>query len=422
LRELCGDVKQTHHNNDLKSLGRHVRSCLSGNCSIPCSGESCLQRYFATSALLLETSRHDKVLRECLSRAGEFAAKLTTGQARTLIRLSLSRLVGRGAPGVKDRVTTAVAELWRLILGAKGDDISTVFIEFFKENQNTQASVRELVGKFVYPLVSEKPAQQWHLVLQEAGLDSPPVVREFRQAASWHVGRKGKEAPASFMSYNVNGLMARWERAEGSNGFQTVVKVAEYPDVLCLQETKCTLTKLLRLPGFSIWCREHGYDHVYVHWTKADNHRGGVGYAGVAVLSKCRATEAVFGMQVDSSEARVMHLKFGDLSVVNVYAPCVGYDPEAHVRKKLFFNQLSKFLKAVAAQNKNLVLCGDLNVNPRRQDWHEKAFIHMRSLREKSAVWEHPAPRRTRSTATMDCCDSSVALTCGSACTRRRTG
>ena len=198
----------------------------------------------------------------------------------------------------------------------------------------------------------------------------PPVVKEFRQAASRHDGRSETTGPFSFMSYNVNGFTARWERTRESNGFQTVVKAANYPDVLCLQETKCTLSTMLKLPDFESWCKEQGYKHLYAHWTKADNHRGGVGYAGIAIFSKCEATEAVFGMNTDTGEARVVHLKFKNLTVVNVYAPCVGYDPEAHARKKLFFNQLRKLLKDEASKNKNLILCGDLNVNPRPQDWH----------------------------------------------------
>ena len=173
LRVLCEDVKQTHHCNDFKALGKHTRTCLAGNCSIPCDGRACLQRYYAACVQLVQTSLHDNVLREGLSRAGEFMERLSTGQAQILIKLSLSRLASRRALEVKDRVVNAAVELWKKTIEAKGDEIHTAFVEFFEDNQGRHTLVQELVAKFVYPLVSTRPAPQWHVVLQKAGLDSP---------------------------------------------------------------------------------------------------------------------------------------------------------------------------------------------------------------------------------------------------------
>ena len=93
-----------------------------------------------------------------------------------MVQLSLSRLVGRIASGVKDRVVTAINGTWKSVIAAKGNVISETFTKFFEENRQTPDTAKEIVGKFVYPLVSEKQSPEWRQVLQEAGLESPPVV------------------------------------------------------------------------------------------------------------------------------------------------------------------------------------------------------------------------------------------------------
>ena len=109
LSKICEDVGRTHDCSDCKLLGKHVISCLANNCSLPCGNASCVQRYYHTAVRLIEFTKQDKILRECFSRLGEFAEQLTTKQAQTLVQLSLSRLVGRIASGVKDRVVTAIS-------------------------------------------------------------------------------------------------------------------------------------------------------------------------------------------------------------------------------------------------------------------------------------------------------------------------
>ena len=43
-----------------------------------------------------------------------------------------------------------------------------------------------------------------------------------------------------------------------------------------------------------------------------------------------------------------------------------------------------------AKTNKPIICAGDLNINPRRVDWHEKAFASMSTLRSASGSNHHP--------------------------------
>ena len=64
---------------------------------------------------------------------------------------------------------------------------------------------------------------------------------------------------------------------------------------------------------------------------------------------------------------------------------CVGYDIVKTQARLEFDKKLASFIKKIAEiSEKDIIWTGDLNVNPRRQDWHEKAFEHMAKMKKET--------------------------------------
>ena len=83
------------------------------------------------------------------------------------------------------------------------------------------------------------------------------------------------------ISYNVNGI-----RAAVTKGFLSWLE-NESPDVICIQETKAQIDQM---PNFEI--SSLGYDSYYFSAQKK-------GYSGVAILSKQKPDNVVYGMGIE---------------------------------------------------------------------------------------------------------------------------
>jgi exodeoxyribonuclease-3 len=108
------------------------------------------------------------------------------------------------------------------------------------------------------------------------------------------------------ISYNVNGI-----RAALKKGFLEWL-VAANPDVICLQEIKAQEDQL----DLSLF-ETAGYPYTY--WFSAQKK----GYSGVAVLSKTKPKNIVFGTGIESMdfEGRNIRADFSDVSVMSLYLP-----------------------------------------------------------------------------------------------------
>ena len=104
------------------------------------------------------------------------------------------------------------------------------------------------------------------------------------------------------VSWNINSLRKRQERL-----FEWLESIK--PDIVCLQETKCTDEQF---PALAL--QSTGYDAVY-HGEKS--------YNGVAILSKVklRNIRASLCNEVVDLQARVISATSGNLRVYSVYAP-----------------------------------------------------------------------------------------------------
>ncbi|HWY31798.1 MAG TPA: exodeoxyribonuclease III [Candidatus Acidoferrum sp.] len=145
------------------------------------------------------------------------------------------------------------------------------------------------------------------------------------------------------LSWNVNGL-----RAVLKKNFLDFLEV-EKPDILCLQETKCTPDQVEQLwPG-----------HYTTYWNSAQKK----GYSGTAIFTKERPVKVQphIGIEEHDNEGRVLTAEFKEFFLVNVYVPNSKRELERLPYRQQWDAEFLKFLKKLE-KKKPVVFCGDLNV------------------------------------------------------------
>jgi exodeoxyribonuclease III len=155
------------------------------------------------------------------------------------------------------------------------------------------------------------------------------------------------------VSWNINSLRKRQER------FVTWLRETQ-PDVVCLQETKCTDEQF---PTDAL--REVGY-HAAFHGQKS--------YNGVAIVSKQppQNVRAALCDEEEDPQARVIAATVAGVRVFSVYAPngqAVG--SPAYEYKLKWYERLATCLRDHENGSRDLVVCGDYNVAPADEDVHD---------------------------------------------------
>ncbi len=156
------------------------------------------------------------------------------------------------------------------------------------------------------------------------------------------------------ISYNVNGI-----RAALTKGFDTWIDETK-ADVICLQEIKANPDQL----DLSIF-EKRGYHHFWYPARKK-------GYSGVAILSKEKPDNIVYGTGIKESddEGRVIRADFGDVSVLSIYAPSGSSGDERQDFKMLWLASFQKYLNKLKKERPNLILAGDFNICHKAIDIH----------------------------------------------------
>jgi exodeoxyribonuclease-3 len=154
------------------------------------------------------------------------------------------------------------------------------------------------------------------------------------------------------VSWNINSLRKRQERL-------LAWLAATQPEVVCLQETKCTDEQF---PGLDL--RAAGY-HSAFHGQKS--------YNGVAIISKTepRDVRAALCDEEEDPQARVIAATIGELRVYSIYAPngqAVG--SPAYDYKLKWYARLRNCLERENSEQ-HLVICGDFNVAPKDEDVYD---------------------------------------------------
>jgi exodeoxyribonuclease III len=162
-------------------------------------------------------------------------------------------------------------------------------------------------------------------------------------------------------TWNVNSITARLPLVERWLD-------SARPDVLCLQETKCTDE---RFPEEAF--RELGYNCQSF---------GQPTYNGVAIISsaECRDVQRGFPDSPDA-HARLLAATVNGVSIVNVYVPngqAVG--TEKYHFKLGWMRRLRQFFDSHYDRRKPVLLCGDFNVAPEDRDVHNPKLWQGRIL------------------------------------------
>ena len=145
------------------------------------------------------------------------------------------------------------------------------------------------------------------------------------------------------ISWNVNGL-----RAVLKKNFLEFLE-AEKPDVLCLQETKCTPDQVGQL-----WPASYT-----TFWNSAEKK----GYSGTAIFTKTRPIKVMphIGIAEHDREGRVLAVEYKDFFLVNVYVPNSKRELERLPYRQIWDRDFLAYLKNLE-KKKPVIFCGDLNV------------------------------------------------------------
>lgn len=157
------------------------------------------------------------------------------------------------------------------------------------------------------------------------------------------------------ISYNVNGI-----RAAISKGFIEWLQHSN-PDVICLQEIKATEDQV---PILDIEMAGYPYQYYYPATKK--------GYSGVAILSKIKPNNIVFGTGIEHMdfEGRNVRVDFDDLSVMSLYLPS-GTNIDRLSHKFMFMDDFQNYVNELKKEIPNLVICGDYNICHKAIDIHD---------------------------------------------------
>jgi exodeoxyribonuclease-3 len=157
------------------------------------------------------------------------------------------------------------------------------------------------------------------------------------------------------ISYNVNGI-----RAAIKKGLIEWLEAAAV-DILCVQETKASPADI----DISIFT-SLGY---HVAWYPAQKK----GYSGVAIFSKKKPDQIVYGngFEMSDAEGRVVRVDIGDLTIVNAYFPSGTSGDERQAYKYQWLKEFSQYIEALKKERPEIVVAGDYNIAHKEIDIHD---------------------------------------------------
>jgi exodeoxyribonuclease-3 len=145
---------------------------------------------------------------------------------------------------------------------------------------------------------------------------------------------------------NVNGI-----RATAKKGFFTWLK-QEDADIVCIQETKAQQHQLTD-PIF----HPNGYYCYYHDAVKK-------GYSGVAVYTKIKPLEVIFGIGLEyiDCEGRYLEIRYENFSLVSLYMHSGSSGEKRQALKYQFMKDLSPYLQKLKTLKENIIVSGDFNI------------------------------------------------------------
>ena len=156
------------------------------------------------------------------------------------------------------------------------------------------------------------------------------------------------------LSYNINGI-----RAALKKGFASWLEATE-ADVICIQETKAMEDQV-----DTAVLEQMGYHH---YWFSAQKK----GYSGVAIFSKGKPNNIVYGSGIDHMdfEGRILRVDFDKVSIMSLYLPS-GTNLARLDYKFQFMDEFQEYINKLKSDHPNLIICGDYNICHQAIDIHD---------------------------------------------------
>ena len=145
---------------------------------------------------------------------------------------------------------------------------------------------------------------------------------------------------------NLNGI-----RSAANKGFFEWMQ-QQQADFICVQELKAQATDMS-----DAMLAPKGYYGCFHYAEKK-------GYSGVGIYSRRQPDRITTGIGHPGfdSEGRYVRADFGDLSVISVYVPSGSSSAERQAAKFEFMAEFYPVLRALQAEGRHIVLCGDWNI------------------------------------------------------------
>ena len=155
-----------------------------------------------------------------------------------------------------------------------------------------------------------------------------------------------EKTPLTLFSWNVNGL-----RAILKKGTLVDFLEREYPDILCLQEIKCTPSQV------DLKKENEIFSDYEIFWNPAEK----LGYSGTAILINKKIKFNNYKIINKLNEGRIIYLDLDNFYLVNVYTPNSKPDlSRLSLREKTWDPEFLALLKSLEKE-KPVVTCGDFN-------------------------------------------------------------
>ena len=158
------------------------------------------------------------------------------------------------------------------------------------------------------------------------------------------------------ISYNVNGI-----RAASTKNFFVWLQ-ATNADMVCLQEVKALPEQITEIIAL---IEQLGYHH---YWFPAQKK----GYSGVAILTKIKPNQVVFGCGEEwiDQEGRILRADFDDFSLMSLYMPSGSSGDERQLKKYAFMGFFDTYIEGLKKEIPNLIVSGDYNICHTPMDIH----------------------------------------------------
>ena len=150
---------------------------------------------------------------------------------------------------------------------------------------------------------------------------------------------------------NLNGI-----RSAASKGFFDWLP-SQHADIVCLQELKAQVDQI----GAEVFWPK-GYRCYYEPAERK-------GYSGVGLYARREPDDVIAGMGVEEfdREGRYIEARFGNLSVVSLYAPSGSSGPERQASKDRFLDAFPAKMQELKDTGRCVIICADSSaVEPAR--------------------------------------------------------